>query len=133
MPIERAPQRPLPPGYRPPASIPYRVLDGDSWHGIALRHAIDADQLIFFNFHTNDAHEVNWYLRRHTGCKQLSSDSLNWAFSSIAEPGLIFLPMKKADMRMPSASGAASAGKGSNKKVWDYIKHNSLQDKLKRS
>lgn len=49
-------------------------------------------ELIFFNFHTNRPEEVNWYLRRNTGCNVSKDGGLNWAFSSSANPGIIYIP-----------------------------------------
>ena len=38
---------------------------------------------------TTDPAEVNWYLRRNTGCTK--TNGTNWAFSSSAKPGIIYL------------------------------------------
>jgi hypothetical protein len=89
---EKAPAHPLPPSFRPAGGTPYRVTDKDDWVSVAKDHSVDVKTLIYFNFHTNIPEEVNWYLRRHVGCKKSRDHGLNWAFSSDALPGIIFIP-----------------------------------------
>ncbi|MPZ56543.1 MAG: hypothetical protein GEU91_08620 [Rhizobiales bacterium] len=94
-------KNPLAVNYRPPKSIPYRVTDNDTkggWKEVALRNNVDVQKLIWFNFRTNNSDEVNWYLRRNTGCNLATDNRLNWMFSSSADPGIIYLPIDKIDM-----------------------------------
>jgi hypothetical protein len=92
-PIERQPANPLPVNYQPFGSIQYKVKDLETWEDIAGRHRLDVHELIYFNFQTNNPDEVNWYLRRNVGCNVESPSRLNWAFSSSANPGIIYLPI----------------------------------------
>lgn len=91
MPIERNPSRPLPSTFVPPGGVRYSVKDGDSWESVASSNGLDVRTLVFFNYYTNNPDEVNWYLRRNAGCQKLSRDGKNWAFSSSAKPGIIYL------------------------------------------
>jgi len=91
MPIERAPRKPLPANFQPPGGTPYRVQDGDSWKSLALKNGLDVRALVFFNFLTVNPDEVNWYLRRNTGCNKPTPDGKNWQFSSTARPGVVYL------------------------------------------
>jgi hypothetical protein len=93
MPIERTPRNPLPVDYVPPGGFSYRVKDGDDWRSVALKHGVDVNALVYFNFKTNNPDEVNWYLRRNVGCKKATNDNNNWRFSSDAQPGNIYLPL----------------------------------------
>src|SRR4030095_9730742 len=70
----------------------HRVSDGDDWASVAAQYNVNVNDLIYFNFHTNVPEEVNWYLRRNTGCNVSNDEGLNWAFSSSADPGLIYIP-----------------------------------------
>ncbi len=90
--IERAPRSPLPSGFMPPGGSQYKVKDGESWKALAARWGIDAKQLIYFNFHTNNPDEVNWYLSHYTGCDKPTPDGFNWIFSNSAKPGIIYRP-----------------------------------------
>ena len=88
---EKRPDHPLPPSYRPPDSLPYRVADGDYWEKVAnaLRYT-NAWDLIEFNFQTRDPREVNYYLRENVGCVLPTDDQKNWRFSTAATPGVIY-------------------------------------------
>lgn len=98
MPIERRPIHPLPLTYRPLGGTEYRVKDGDTWITVARYYNnMDVQRLIFFNFKTTKPDEVNWYLRRITGCNVPSPDGLNWTFSNSANPGLISIPAMEAN------------------------------------
>ena len=92
MPIEKAPKNPLPQAYVPPASIRYKVTDGDSWLSVAAKFKMTPAALIEFNFKTQDPAEINWYLRRNVGCRKQTADGKNWMFSSNAGPGVIYRP-----------------------------------------
>ncbi len=93
MPREREPIRPLPKDYQPARSTAYRVKDGDRWETLAKQFNVLVAELIKFNFHTNNTDEVNWYLKRNVGCN-ISRDGMNWAFSSGASPGIIYIPIQ---------------------------------------
>jgi hypothetical protein len=97
MPIEKVPSRPLPINYVPRDGWPYKVKDGDSWETLARANGIAPKALVYFNFNTNNPDEVNWYLRRNTGCKVPTKDGLNWTFSLSAQPGIIYIPAKVID------------------------------------
>jgi LysM domain len=94
MPMERAPIHPLPRNYQPAQSTPYRVKNGDRWETVASQFGVSVNKLINFNFGTNKTDEVNWYLKRNVGCN-ITIDGINWAFSSSANPGIIYIPMKE--------------------------------------
>jgi hypothetical protein len=90
---EREPDNPLPVDFVPEGSVEtHRVSDGEDWASVAAQYNVKVDDLIYFNFHTNIPEEVNWYLRRNTGCNVSNDGDLNWAFSSSADPGLIYIP-----------------------------------------
>jgi hypothetical protein len=90
---ERAPLDPLPVDFVPEGSVAtHRVTDGEDWASVAAQYNVKVPDLIYFNFHTNDPEEVNWYLRRNTGCNVSNDGDQNWAFSSSADPGLIYIP-----------------------------------------
>lgn len=92
MPIERPPANPLPSNFVPNGGVPYKVKDGDSWTIIAKRNSLLLEKFIDFNYETNNPDEINWYLRWRCGCKDMTSDKLNWEFSSRAVPGIIYIP-----------------------------------------
>jgi hypothetical protein len=89
---EKTPAHLLPFGFKPAGVTPYRVTNRDDWASVAKDHSVDVKTLIYFNFHTNVPEEVNWYLRRNVGCKKSRDHGANWAFSSDALPGIIFIP-----------------------------------------
>jgi hypothetical protein len=90
---EHEPDNPLPADYVPEGAIAtHRVGDGEDWASVAALYNVKVDDLVYFNFHTNVPEEVNWYLRRNTGCDVSNDGGLNWAFSDSADPGLIYIP-----------------------------------------
>jgi len=90
---EREPDNPLPADFKPGGFVDkHQVSDGEDWASVAAQYNVKVDDLIYFNFHTNVPEEVNWYLRRNTGCNVSNDGGLNWAFSSSADPGLIYIP-----------------------------------------
>jgi hypothetical protein len=90
---ESEPDNPLPVDFVPEGSVEtHHVSDGEDWASVAAQYNVKVDDLIYFNFHTNVPEEVNWYLRRNTGCNVSNDGGLNWAFSSSADPGLIYIP-----------------------------------------
>jgi hypothetical protein len=90
---EREPDDPLPIDYVPEGFVEqHRVTDGEDWASVAAKYNVGVKDLIYFNFHTNIPEEVNWYLRRNTGCNVSNDGGQNWAFSSSADPGLIYIP-----------------------------------------
>lgn len=101
---EKTPRRPLPPGFKPVGGTPYKVTDRDDWISVAKEHSIDAKSLIYFNFQTNIPEEVNWYLRRYVGCTRSRDRGKNWAFSSDAKPGIIFIPSTAKKVVPPTKS-----------------------------
>ena len=92
-PIERTPSRPLPDHYEPPHSRPVRVGNDETWETVAAQYHMDVKRLVYFNFHTNNTDEVNWYLRRRVGCNVPSPSGFNWTFKN-ASPGYIHVPIK---------------------------------------
>lgn len=96
MPIEKRPSNPVPRSYVPPDSKEYKVKDGDTWESIARANGKDAWDLIYANFRTHDAAEVNWYLRQYVGCTRHTVDRNNWIFTSSTNPGIIHIPTRKA-------------------------------------
>lgn len=90
---ERTPAHPLPADFVPQGSVAtHRVSDGEDWASVAAQYNVNVDDLINFNFHTSNTDEINWYLRRNVGCDVSNDGDLNWAFSSSANPGLIYIP-----------------------------------------
>ena len=90
---EREPDDPLPADFVPEGVVAtHRVSDGEDWASVAAKYNVNVKDLIYFNFHTNVPEEVNWYLRRNTGCNVSKDGGRNWAFSSTADPGLIYIP-----------------------------------------
>jgi hypothetical protein len=105
---EREPDNPLPADFVPEGAVEtHTVSDGEDWASVAAQYNVKVGDLIYFNFHTNVPEEVNWYLRRNTGCNVSNDGGLNWAFSSSADPGLIYIPaaevinMDAEDIRGP--------------------------------
>jgi hypothetical protein len=111
MAIERAPRNPLPKDYAP-SQVWYKVTDKDDWRTVAKKFGFDVQTLIFFNFHTHNTDEVNWYLRRNVGCNISKDGGRNWAFTASANPGKIYIPASKADYDAEDASPEPS---GKNK------------------
>ena len=99
---ETEPDNPLPVDFVPEGSVEtHRVSDGEDWASVAAQYNVKVDDLIYFNFHTNVPEEVNWYLRRNTGCNESNDGGLNWAFSSSADPGLIYIPPSEVSDKEP--------------------------------
>lgn len=93
---EREPNNPLPADFVPDGAVAtHRVSDGEDWASIASQYNVKVNDLIYFNFHTNDPDEVNWYLRRTVGCNVSNNGGVDWAFSSSADPGVIYIPPSK--------------------------------------
>jgi hypothetical protein len=98
MPITRQPKPlPSPLTYIPPASVPYKVTDNDSFYTLASRadmkaRGVSASDLCLFNFKTRDPHEINWYLYNKVGCRKMTHDGSNYLFSSNDRPGIIYVP-----------------------------------------
>lgn len=83
--------------YVPPNSEPYKVKDTDDWWKLAALPAVKAAglsalDLCVYNFQTRVPTEINWYLRNKVGCTKTTSDKKNYAFSSTATPGIVYLP-----------------------------------------
>jgi hypothetical protein len=87
------PNQPL--RYPPPGGFPYPIHHEEDWGSVAKRWQVDPRALIYFNFHTNNTDEVNWYLSHKVGCNQPTHDGFNWIFSPSATPGVIYIPLKK--------------------------------------
>jgi len=49
---------------------------------------------------------VNWYLRRNVGCFRTRDRGKNWAFSSDAKPGIVFIPPTAHKKVAPTKSTA---------------------------
>ena len=93
---ESTPSDPLPEDFVPAGFVDkHRVADGEDWASVAKQYGVAVDALIYFNFHTNVPEEVNWYLLRNTGCDVSNDGGVNWAFSSSADPGIIYIPPAK--------------------------------------
>jgi len=109
MPVEKAPSSPLPATFVPPAPwTRYHVNDGDDWDSVARNNGIAVRDLIYFNFHTNNPDEVNWYLRRNIGCNKATRDGKNWMFSRSANPGIIYIPPKTVAPPAPPPAPACT-------------------------
>jgi len=119
MPFESKPPSPVLQGNQPPHTNTYKVADGDNWWTIARRHDMDVWDLIYLNFQTRKASEVNWYLHHHVGCTKMTTDKKNWMFSSAADPGIIYVPIHVIEMppmvvegKVPSKYKTVWAGLG---------------------
>lgn len=101
---ERQPDDPLPADFEPEGAVAtHRVSDGENWASVAAKYNVNVKDLIYFNFHTNIPEEVNWYLRRNTGCNVSKDGGRNWAFSSSADPGIIYIPPSEVIVHDPGA------------------------------
>ncbi len=92
-PIVKMPKHPV---AFPPANHlrAYQVRDGDNWWTLRKLFGLrDPWSLIRYNFATDDAAEVNWYLREYVGCTRTTPDGKNYRFGSTARPGLLYLPL----------------------------------------
>ena len=103
---ERKPDDPLARDFRPEGFlVEHRISDGENWASVAAKYNVNVKDLIDFNFHTTVPEEVNWYLRRNTGCKVTKDGGRNWAFSSSADPGIIYIPPEVIDMEPLDITG----------------------------
>jgi len=106
--------------YIPPNSDPHKVKESDDWWKLAALPAVKAAglsalDLCVYNFKTRVPAEINWYLRNKVGCSKTTSDKKNYAFSSTATPGIIYLPKSTTsggviDGRQPGFIGNPPAG-----------------------
>jgi hypothetical protein len=77
----------------PDRAFKYKVKDGDTWKSLAKIYKIyDPKELVYKNFRTINTNEVNWWLHKWVGCDSSADNGLNWAFSSSANPGFIYIP-----------------------------------------
>lgn len=81
----------------PNNSSSYKVSDNENWASVAAKFNMTAPALIRFNFATDNAAEVNWYLHYYVGCPE-APDKKNRMFSSFANPGLIYYPTTRITM-----------------------------------
>jgi hypothetical protein len=63
---------------------PVTVRD-DWWTLQTLFKRDEVWDIIYFNFQTYDPDEVNWYLREYLGCRETTTNRLNYRFGR--EPG----------------------------------------------
>ncbi len=54
--------------YRPGDLDKYGKPQQEDWGTVAAKFGVDVQDLIFFNFMTNNPDEVNWYLHHYVGC-----------------------------------------------------------------
>ncbi|MDQ4120957.1 MAG: hypothetical protein M3209_05885 [Acidobacteriota bacterium] len=78
-------------------SIPYKVQASDTWVTVARKYGMKPKELIYYNFHTNNTDEVNYYLREFVGCRVSTDGGRNWAFKDAA-PGIIYIPIRRENM-----------------------------------
>jgi hypothetical protein len=69
----------------------------EGWASIANDHALEAADLVRYNFHTRDPKEINWYLAKYVGCTVLTPDRRNYTFDNVVvdeakHRGVIFIP-----------------------------------------
>jgi hypothetical protein len=69
----------------------------EGWVSIAKDHALEAPDLVNYNFHTKDSKEINWYLAAYVGCTVLTPDRRNYTFDNVVfdeakNRGVIFIP-----------------------------------------
>jgi hypothetical protein len=89
----------------------HKVKDGDNWWSLAAEHNVDVWQLIHFNFATYDPDEVNWYLRHYVCCKVHTPDGKNWRFSSNANPGIVYIPVRPVSLGPVSRAQSEATAK----------------------
>lgn len=93
---ETPPTRSLPghpPDYQPANSYKSaRFTDDDDWYTMARKYNVDVAYLINFNFNTNKAQEVNYWLHMLIGCDYATADLTNWKFSGTAKRPWIYIP-----------------------------------------
>lgn len=133
---ESEPDNPLPVDFVPEGSVEtHRVSDGEDWASVAAQYNVKVDDLIYFNFHTNVPEEVNWYLRRNTGCNISNDGGLNWAFSSSADPGLIYIPPSEVSDKEPEdvtpvATGDTAANDSALRLTFSYNRESVTLDSI---
>jgi hypothetical protein len=90
---EKKPAHPLPEGPRP--GTKYRVQDGETWETVAKKHGVTVQELIANNCGAHvSKEEINWYLHFRIGCNVSKDGWKNWAFSSSASPGIVYVPVR---------------------------------------
>jgi hypothetical protein len=133
---ESEPDNPLPVDFVPEGSVEtHRVSDGEDWASVAAQYNVKVDDLIYFNFHTNVPEEVNWYLHRNTGCNISNDGGLNWAFSSSADPGLIYIPPSEVSDKEPEdvtpvATGDTAANDSALRLTFSYNRESVTLDSI---
>ncbi len=87
------PRRPWPPSdfdKAQPVKFP------DDW--ASLQRTFKRDEvwdIIYYNFHTYDTDEVNWYLQEYVGCRETSPDGRNYRFGrqpGNSRPVVVYIP-----------------------------------------
>jgi hypothetical protein len=126
----------LHPFVQPPNTFRYKVQTGNTWKTLATRYNhyqwFDAGHLIWLNFGLNGTEpfytdQVNWYLREYVGCRHSHDGGKNWAFTSDADPGYIFLPHRaytddpSVITGRPGTGGVVSAPQYDDKNFYDTI------------
>ena len=108
----RRPSSPVARTYTPANGHKYKVRDGDSWASLAASRGISPWDLVRYNYPglavdvQFAASEVNWYLQQYVGCRRLTPNQRNYAFSSNAAPGEIWLP-NAATVALPTPDQVA--------------------------
>jgi hypothetical protein len=100
-PKKRAPWPPKPEDdtfYRYPQPYPVGRKKGESFATIAKENALEAPDLIRYNFLTTNPDEVNWYLGNYVRCPEPRPGMRNYSFDGAVYDakkftGVIFLPM----------------------------------------
>ena len=70
----------------------YKVQDGDSLKTIADANGITWQELAKFNYGTDEPTEVNKGMREKTGAFKKAKDGVNLSFSSLDDPGILYIP-----------------------------------------
>lgn len=70
----------------------HRVQTGETLASVAALHDMSWKELAEFNWGSSAPREVNGFLRDRVGCWKKSPDGLNYQFTSVDEPGLIYIP-----------------------------------------
>jgi hypothetical protein len=102
VPAKKAPWPPLAENdelYRYPEPYPLNKTKDkrENFATIAKDNAVEAADLIFYNFRTKIPKEVNWYLANYVGCTVRSKDNNNYSFENVVHDpaknrGVIFIP-----------------------------------------
>ncbi len=95
----------------PPAEpqLKKQVTTADNWVSLAAPYKFDPWDIIYYNFHTYDPLEVNWYLKNWLGCRATVNGGRDYAFArEVGNRAPIELYIPKSDYLAPGPHQAAA-------------------------